>query len=498
MYALQTPVQAAQWLRGAVTGQLHSDSRKVQQGDGFLAWPGSAHDARAYVAAALAQGASACLVEAEGFQDYPWPTSIDKQKIGIYEGLKQASGPIADAYYESPSQQLQMLAVTGTNGKTSTAWWLAHALTRLGKRCAMVGTLGMGEAHQLEATGMTTPDPVHLQAKLRQWVDAGVQACALEASSIGLSEGRLDGSHVQVAVFTNFTQDHLDYHGDMQAYWQAKLKLFDWPGLQSVVINTDDAQGQALAQQLQAKNPSGSLDIWTVSMQKNARLIAKNIVVHAKGLTFDVVESDDTLAMATSVVGNFNVLNLMGVIAALRSVGIPLSQAVDACKDLPSVPGRMQGLGSSHTPYVVVDYAHTPDAIEQVLKTLQPVAKQRGGQLICVLGCGGDRDASKRSPMAKTADEWADAIVLTSDNPRSEDPQHIINDMLKGLPTKANAHVCLDRAIAIAEAIAQAKSQDVILIAGKGHESYQEIASNRIPFSDAQHALSALKLRGLV
>ena len=340
MQALHNPGQAAQWLRGAVTGKLHSDSRKIQNGDGFLAWPGSTHDARAYVATALAQGASACLVEAEGFQDYPWPASIDKKKIGIYEGLKQASGPIADAYYESPSQQLQLLAVTGTNGKTSTAWWLAHALTRLGKRCAMVGTLGMGEVQHLEATGMTTPDPVQLQAKMRQWVDDGVQACALEASSIGLSEKRLDGSHVRVAVFTNFTQDHLDYHGDMQAYWQAKLKLFDWPDLPSVVINMDDAHGKSLAQQLQTKTSARPLDVWTVSMQQNARLLAKNIVVNAKGVTFDVVEGDDVQPMTTLVMGDFNVLNLMGVIAVLRSLGIPLWQAVEVCKDLPSVPGR--------------------------------------------------------------------------------------------------------------------------------------------------------------
>ncbi len=497
MLALHTPTQAAQWLKSTATGQLHSDSRHIQPGDGFLAWPGSAHDARAYVAAALSQGAKACLVESNGSQEYPWPHTVNQQTTRTYAGLKQASGLIADAYYESPSQQLDMLAVTGTNGKTSTAWWLSHALSRLGKRCAMVGTLGMGEAQQLETTGMTTPDPVRLHAQLRQWVDDGVQACAIEASSIGLNEHRLDGTCIRVALLTNVTQDHLDYHGNMQAYWQAKLQLFHWPSLQAAVINRDDAHGQELATQLMAQGTVRPVDVWTISMQGPARLVAKNITTNAKGLTFEVVEGDETHPVSTTVVGDFNVLNLLGVMAAMRSLDIALSEVVKACQDLPPVPGRMQGIGAAHTPYVVIDYAHTPDAVEQVLKTLQPLAKQRGGQLMCVFGCGGDRDASKRAPMAKAAAQWADAIVLTSDNPRNENPQHIIEDMLAGVSDETKRLICIDRGLAIAQTIAQANPKDVILIAGKGHESYQEIASKRLPFSDEQHALAALKLRGL-
>lgn len=498
MLALHTPAQAAQWLKSTVTGELRSDSRKIQAGDGFLAWPGSAHDARDFVQAAFAQGATACLVELHGSQDYPWPPSVNQQKIGAYAGLKQASGLIADAYYESPSQKIDLLAVTGTNGKTSTAWWLSHALSRMGKRCAMVGTLGMGEASHLETTGMTTPDPVRLHAQLRQWVNAGVQACAIEASSIGLNEHRLDGTCIRVALFTNFTQDHLDYHGDMQAYWQAKLQLFHWPNLQTAVINTDDAQGKQLAQQLLAQSNDKALDVWTISMQGPARLAAQKIATHADGMRFEVIEGEMRYPMTTSLVGDFNVLNLLGVMAAMRSLGMPLSEVISACQDLPPVPGRMQGLGNVHTPYVVIDYAHTPDAIAQVLKTLQPLAKQRGGQLLCVFGCGGGRDASKRAPMTQAAAQWADAIVLTSDNPRNEDPQHIINDMLQGLSAKTNRRICIDREAAIAQTIALAKPEDVILVAGKGHETYQETATQRVPFSDEQHALAALKLRGLV
>lgn len=223
MHSLQTPSQAAQWLREMVSGQLYIDSRKVKKGDGFFAWPGLTHDARQYVTQALSQGASACLVESSGIEQYAG--MLDEKTVGIYKDLKQACGLIADAYFESPSQNLTMLAVTGTNGKTSTAWWLSHALSRSGQRCTLVGTLGMGEAHQLHATGMTTPDPLQLHAQLRQWVDDGVKACAIEASSIGLSEHRLTGTRLKVAIFTNFTQDHLDYHGDMANYWQAKLAL---------------------------------------------------------------------------------------------------------------------------------------------------------------------------------------------------------------------------------------------------------------------------------
>jgi UDP-N-acetylmuramoyl-L-alanyl-D-glutamate--2,6-diaminopimelate ligase len=494
MRSLQTPPQAAQWLRNMVSGQLHIDSRKIKKGDGFFAWPGLTQDARQYVAQALSQGAGACLVEAKGLEQFSWMQ--DETRIGVYTDLKQACGPIADAYFDSPSQNLKMLAVTGTNGKTSTAWWLSHALSRSGQRCTVVGTLGMGEAHQLHITGMTTPDPLRLHAQLRQWVDDGVKACAIEASSIGLSEYRLDGTRLNIAIFTNFTQDHLDYHGNMDAYWQAKSKLFAWPNLQAAIINIDDVHGKELAHQLQVQKKEVTPDIWTISMHSDARLRAQSIQNGKHGLQFEVVESDQIHLLTTDLVGEFNVLNLLGVLASMRALGIELSQAIKACHQLPSVPGRMQSLVGAQTPCVVIDYAHTPDALMQALKALRPMATARQGKLYCVFGCGGDRDTSKRAPMAKAAEVGADLIVLTSDNPRNEKPQDIIEFMVDGLADPSKAIICIDRAQAITQTIEKARPQDVILIAGKGHENYQEIGGQRTPFSDEKHVLAALRLWG--
>ena len=494
MKRLHNPQDAAQWLHTQVRGVLHADSRRVGAGDGFIAWPGGVKDGRQFVASALKQGASACVVEHSGAENFAWGES---DAIATYDGLKAASGLIAAAYYEQPSLALDVVAITGTNGKTSTAWWLAHALQNAGKRCAIVGTLGVGEIGHLEVTGMTTPDPVLLQARLRDMADAGVNACAIEASSIGLAEHRLDGTRARVAMFTNFTQDHLDYHGDMASYWQAKLALFSWAGLQAAVVNVDDAQGAALAVQLQAAK---DVRVWTVSCAADAAMEAQHIVARdiehgARGLRFDVVEGDETHALDTQLVGHYNVSNVLGVIACLRALGYSLADAVQACCVLPAVPGRMQTVGAAGEPLVVIDYAHTPDAVAQAVQALLPLAKSRGGELTCVLGCGGDRDAAKRPLMAAAAEQYAQHVVLTSDNPRSEDPQTILNHMLAGLQNAAKAIVISDRAQAIAHTVQHARPQDVVLVAGKGHEDYQEISGVKHPFSDVQHARDALTQR---
>ena len=494
MKRLHSPQDAAQWLHAQVCGTLHTDSRRVGAGDGFIAWPGGVTDGRQFVASALKQGATACVVEHSGADAFAWG---DHDAIATYDGLKAASGLIAAAYYEQPSLALDVVAITGTNGKTSTAWWLAHALQNTGKRCAIVGTLGVGEVGHLEVTGMTTPDPVLLQARLRDMVDAGVNACAIEASSIGLAEHRLDGMQVRVAMFTNFTQDHLDYHGDMASYWQAKLALFSWVGLQAAVVNVDDAQGAALAEQLNAR---GDLRVWTVSCAAAAAPTAQHIVARhiqhgAMGLCFDVTEGDETHALTTQLVGHYNVSNVLGVIACLRALGCSLADAVQACRVLPAVPGRMQTVGEVGEPLVVIDYAHTPDAVAQAVQALLPLAQSRGGELTCVLGCGGDRDAAKRPLMAAAAEQYAQHVVLTSDNPRSEDPQTILNHMLAGLHNAANTKVIVDRAQAIEQTVQHARAQDVVLVAGKGHEDYQEVAGVKHPFSDVQHAREALLQR---
>ncbi|MEQ6474446.1 UDP-N-acetylmuramoyl-L-alanyl-D-glutamate--2,6-diaminopimelate ligase [Comamonas sp. wu1-DMT] len=488
---LNNAAEAVAWLRSRVQGDLQTDSRKVKAGDAFVAWPGAATDGRAYVGKALEQGAAAVLVEADGLQAF----DLSGDSIAALKGLKAATGLIADQWFAHPSGELDVLAVTGTNGKTTTAWWLAHALskvtlnTRTG--CALVGTLGVGVPPALESTGMTTPDPVLLQRAFRSYADQGLAACAIEASSIGIVEHRLDGSKIRVALFTNFTQDHLDYHGSMDAYWQAKAQLFDWPGLPAAVVNIDDAHGARLWARLQGR----AMDVWSVSIQGPARLQAKDIGLGDEGLSFTVLEAGHSLRMNTRLVGQYNVSNLLGVLATLRCLGLTLEQAVQACADLEPVPGRMQQIVKPGQPLVAVDYAHTPDALEKALRALQPAARQRQGKLWCVFGCGGDRDNSKRPLMGQAAQAHADCVFVTSDNPRSEVPESIIDQILAGMQAGQALHVQADRAAAIAQAIARADARDVVLIAGKGHEDYQETKGVRHPFSDMAEAQKALAAR---
>lgn len=509
MLEFHTPAEAANWLRSRVTGTLRTDSRKLRRGDGFMAWPGAANDARQHVAGALASGATACLVERAGADRY----AFSGESIAAYARLKTASGPIAAAYFEHPTEQLNVLAVTGTNGKTSTAWWLAQALSNLKQvapiPCALVGTLGIGRAPAagpvsasasgdgeaaagFVATGLTTPDPVLLQQTFRRFADEGFKACAIEASSIGIEEHRLDGTRIRTALFTNFTQDHLDYHGTMEAYWQAKAKLFAWPGLQSAIINVDDAQGAALALALNGKVP----DVWTVSCAGAARLQARDICYDAQGLRFVVreegAEGEQSHVLRTPLIGTYNVSNLLGVMAAVRAMGVPLAAVVEACADLTSVPGRMECVGAAGQPLAVVDYAHTPDALGKALGALRSLAEQRGGQLWCIFGCGGDRDAAKRPLMGAMAASHADRVVVTSDNPRREKPETIISQILLGLTGYDAVTVEPDRALAIAQALRQAAANDVLLIAGKGHEDYQEVAGTRLFFSDLDQVHRAL------
>ena len=488
---LASPQQAAQWLRARVRGVLRTDSRQVRPGDGFIAWPGAATDGRRFVADALAQGASACLVEHEGAAAF----GFTQPQVASYAGLKAGTALVADAYYGAPSRALDVVAITGTNGKTSSAWWLAWALSNkelvTQAPCGLIGTLGVGVPPALRPSGMTTPDPVLVQRSLREFVDAGVRACAIEASSIGIAERRLDGLAIRVAVFTNFSQDHLDYHGSMAAYWAAKSALFDWPGLQAAVLQIDDPRAGELLGKVEARG----LDCWTVSRRQPARLRAEDIGYGERGLRWTVCEGAERVRLQTALVGDYNIDNLMGVLAVLRALGVPLAAAVAACADLPPVPGRMERIGAPGAPLAVIDYAHTPDAIDQVLQALRPLAEQRGGQLWCVFGCGGNRDPLKRPLMAAAAEAAADRLLLTSDNPRDEDPLAILQAMRGGLRRPAAALVELDRARAIDQALAEAGGADVVLIAGKGHEDYQELRGERRPFSDQAVARQALQRR---
>lgn len=475
--------EAARVLQAAGCQALVADHRAATPGGGLLAWPGRVHDARQHVAAALAAGVRAALVEAEGAA----PELLADPRVRAVPGLKALAGDIAAAFHGHPAERLTQLAVTGTNGKTSSAWWMAQGLTQLGRRCGVVGTLGIGEPGAgLLDTGLTTPDAVTLQAALARFVAQGFAACAYEASSIGLAEGRLAGTRPTVAVFTNLTQDHLDYHGSMAAYWAAKRSLFDAPSLRAAVINLDDAQGAGLDAEL------GHLDRWTFSLQGPARLRGCNLRHAAEGLVFDLLEGGRTVNVRTRVVGAYNASNLLGVIGAWRALGVPLDDAAATVPKLLAVPGRLQPVPAAQGPLVLVDYAHTPDALHQVLQALRPLAAARQGRLWCLFGCGGNRDAGKRPRMAAAAEALADRLVLTSDNPRHEPPAAILAQVVAGLSRPAEAAVIEDRAQAIAHAVRQAAPADVVLLAGKGHEAYQEVAGVRRPFDDVQVAAAAL------
>jgi UDP-N-acetylmuramoyl-L-alanyl-D-glutamate--2,6-diaminopimelate ligase len=503
---LKSPDAAARWLSSWVTGALRTDSRQVQPGDAFIAWPGYASDGRRFVKQALERGAATCLVERDGIEAF----AFEDARIATLPQLKGATGAIASAYYRQPSGALRVIATTGTNGKTSTAWWTAQCLTQLGTRCGVVGTLGIGEPPppatgvsgspngsdaRIEFTGLTTPDPVLLQQGFRRMADQGFGACAIEASSIGIVEHRLAGTAIEVALFTNFTRDHLDYHGDMAAYWAAKRDLFGWPGLRAAVINVDDPQGAKLVADLAGKG----LALWTVSVDGEARLRAEGVGYVDGGLAFDIVEGLQRAPVASRLIGDYNVSNLLVVVGGLRALGVPLAAAARVAERVTPVPGRMQRVpGDAQSPEVVVDYAHTPDALEKALAALRPLAQARGGKLWAVFGCGGNRDATKRPLMGEISARLADHVLVTSDNPRGEPPQAIVDQVLAGVPAGAPAASIesqVDRRLAIQQAVASAGGRDVILVAGKGHEDYQEVEGVKHPFSDATEAAAALAHR---
>ncbi len=386
---------AIDWLRERVTGQLHSHSARIHAGDGFIAWPGAAVDARQYVPAALAAGASACLVDAQGWEAF----AFNDERVCALHDLKKHAGAIAAAVYNNPGQRIQTLAITGTNGKTSVSWWLSQALHHLGMRCAIVGTLGVGEPQwrhdcvaELEATGLTTPDPIQLQTALCTWDRAGVRACALEASSIGIVDHRLVGFPVHTAIFTNFTQDHLDYHGTMDNYWQAKRQLFDKPDLRYAIINTDDEKGRELVADLQNQRPDVS--IWTYGLEAlpnsilsaSQHIRATELEIQSEGMRFMVghgLAASASEWVQTELMGRYNVSNLLAVIASLTAWGYSLSEAAESAQLLRPVPGRLERVPGpdKKAPTVLVDYAHTPDALAQVLQTLQSAVEVRSGRL---------------------------------------------------------------------------------------------------------------------
>lgn len=462
------------------------DSRQVRPGDLFLAFPGDVADGRRYIGDAIARGAAAVVWEGNNAGGVDWG-EITVPNIAV-PNLRVLAGNIAHAVLGEPSERLSLIAVTGTNGKTSCSQWIARAFPR---RCAIIGTLGAGFPDDLDDTGFTTPQATTLARCLAAYAAAGAHACALEASSIGIEEGRLNGARVDIAAFTNLTRDHLDYHGSMEAYAAAKEKLFLWPGLRAAVLNLDDAFGRHLATSTKARLKVG-YTLGKATGSVDLMLSAADIRHLADGLAFTLTSPQGIAEISSRMVGRYNVANLLAVAGVLLASGLPFEELAGRLSALEAPPGRMQRLGGAGEPLVIIDYAHSPDALDNTLSALREQADSRGGRLVCVFGCGGDRDHGKRSMMGEAATRGADRVILTSDNPRSESPQAIIDDIRVGAP---RAEMIADRKQAISVAIATASVADVILLAGKGHESAQEIAGLFHPFSDLQEAKAALAAR---
>lgn len=482
---------------------LVTDSRLIRPGDTFLAYPGKRLDARRFIPQALAAGANAILWEPRGFA---WDPAWQVPNLPV-EGLRARAGAIADRVYGHPSRRLRLVGITGTNGKTSCSHWIAQALSLLGDRTAVIGTLGNGFPEALDAATHTTPDAVQLQRILADYVRQGARCVAMEVSSHGIEQGRVNGSAFAVAVFTNLSRDHLDYHGSMETYAAVKARLFQWPGLGHAVLNLDDGYGIELSRRL----PDGQAIIgygfddaaarYPVS-EKRARLHGGNLRHDPEGMVFDVVfeaaSGSECGTLETRLVGRFNASNLLAVLAVLLAGGRSLADALRALRQVSPVAGRMERV--CDRPLVVVDYAHTPDALEQALTALremlastsaEPRPQSDAPRLTCVLGCGGERDPGKRPLMGAAATRFADEVILTSDNPRGEDPRAIISQIEAG--ASHPCHIEADRAAAIQWAIRGARAQDAVLIAGKGHETYQEAGGTRFPFSDVGVAREALQ-----
>ena len=472
--------------------RLVTDSRRVTRGDTFVAYPGETQDGRRYIAQAIARGAASVLWEKRGFR---WHPEWRVLNAGIPQ-LRARAGLIASRVYGEPSGQLWMIGVTGTNGKTTCSQWIAQALTQCGRRTAVIGTLGYGLARTLHPLANTTPDAVWLHGELANFLRRGARAVSMEVSSIGLDQDRVAGVEFDVALFTNLTRDHLDYHRTMQRYRRAKLRLFECASLKHAIVNLDDDFGAELAQRVRRRGLT-VLGYGFGARPRDARRLPRlsgaNLEAGAAGMQFDVRSPWGHATIKSPLIGRHNASNLLGTLATLLASDIRFKDAVAALRKLKPVPGRMQKLGGGRSPLVVIDYAHSPDALEQVLKSLREAAAGTGARIICVFGCGGDRDRGKRPLMGGVASRLADSVVITSDNPRSEDPRKIIADIRQGM--HGDYAVEPDRRRAIALALRAARRGDLVLVAGKGHETYQEIAGVRRPFSDAAVARTVLQRR---
>lgn len=466
--------------RDPLIRELTLDSRQVRPGDLFLAVPGAKVDGRAHIADALARGAAAVAYEEQGASVLP----ITDVPLIPVKGLIGQLSQIAGRFYGEPSRQLDLVGVTGTNGKTSVTQLVAQALDALGRRCGLIGTLGTGFYGELRSGRLTTPDPIAVQATLNDLKKGSAKAVAMEVSSHALEQGRVAALAFDIAVMTNLSRDHLDYHGSMEAYEAAKARLFAWPNLQCRVVNLDDDFGRRLAMvHAESRLISYSLQ------DPAATLFCKQASFDDDGVRAVIVTPQGEHALRSCLLGRFNLSNMLAAVATLLALDYPLDEILKVTPRLQGPVGRMQRLGGGDKPLVVVDYAHTPDALEKVLEALRPHAH---GRLLCLFGCGGDRDRGKRPLMAQVAERLADRVLVTDDNPRSEDPQRIFDDIRPGFAKPVDVEFVAGRGEAIAHLIATAAADDVIVLAGKGHEDYQEINGQRLDFSDLVEAEKAL------
>lgn len=455
------------------------DSREIRPGFLFLAVRGHDHHGLQHLADARRRGAVAVAYDPEGAVQYL--PGLNGLPAFAVRALAQQTGPIAARFYADPSAAQSVIAVTGTNGKTSVSLLSAQTLTQLGKPCGLLGTLGYGVYGDLQTGSHTTPDAVSMQVWLARFGAARVRHVSLEASSHALDQGRLNGVHFNTAVFTNLTRDHLDYHGDMQAYGAAKRRLFEMPGLRHAVINLDDAFGWELAATLSSDITLIGYSLENRRAPRGQTLQATQLLLSASGLQFDVSGAGDNGQVNARLLGRFNVQNLLAVLGVLLSQDVPFAQALVALHQARTVPGRMECFGGAGQPLVVVDYAHTPDALE---KALTAARAHCTGELWCVFGCGGERDRGKRPQMGALAEKLADHVIVTDDNPRHEDGDAIVAEILGGITQRRHVRVQRDRARALAEALQAARAGDVVLLAGKGHEQYQIVGDRYLNYSD--------------
>jgi UDP-N-acetylmuramoyl-L-alanyl-D-glutamate--2,6-diaminopimelate ligase len=448
---------------------LTLDSRQVKPGDLFFAYQGTHLDGRQFIDDAIQKGASIVLAEGENNLQFP---------VISLSNLSKQIGVIAARFYDNPSKNMRIVGITGTNGKTSCSHFIAAALHQLNISCGVIGTLGNGLYGNIQAGNLTTPDPITLQKTLAGFLQQGASYTAMEVSSHSIEQERINGIDFAISVFTNLTRDHLDYHGTMENYGNAKKKLFVSDATKLSVINKDDAFGEKIIAELRGKK-----NILSYGTQKNTDIYAENPQFNLNGIYADVYTPWGQGELHSGLIGKFSLSNLLAVLTTLCALDIPFETVLQLLSKLTSVDGRMQTLGGGDKPLIVVDYAHTPDALEKVLTALRHHCH---GKLICVFGCGGDRDRGKRPIMAKIAEENADIVMVTDDNPRTEDADQIFKDIFAGFAHPEKILQEHDRSKAIYAMIAAAKAGDCVLIAGKGAETYQIIGTEKLPFSDVE------------